>query len=194
MKTEDEILKEVFDEVRNIEGTSGDINLSREDIARKAISLSWEKATSQARQECGLEQTEKIMIAFEKGKQAERQECEIEKHKYAILCMRGREKEIEQAERKECEWKQQANYNAGFEEGQKKDFEKEVVSYYKGKKVTDADALLLRAAVNNFKAGQQAEQKRILEIIYSWAIKHKLFQFDMPNIAYEALKKEVEKK
>ena len=69
----------------------------------------------------------------------------------------------QQAERKECEWKQQANYNAGFEEGQKKGFEKEVVSYYKGKKVTDADALLLRAAVNNFKAGQQAEQKRILE-------------------------------
>ena len=84
-------------------------------------------------------------------------------------------------------------YKLGQQAEQKKDFEKEVVSYYKGKKVTDADALLLRTAKNNFKEGQQAEQKRILEIIYSWAIKHKLFQFDMPNIAYEDLKKEVEK-
>ena len=85
-------------------------------------------------------------LGYKEGQQAERKECEIEKHKYAILCMRGREKEIEQAE-------------------QKKDFEKEVVSYYKGKKVTDADALLLRTAKNNFKEGQQAEQKRILELI-----------------------------
>ena len=107
-----------------------------------------------------------VTLAFiEKAISLTRQECEIEKHKYAILCMRGREKEIKQAERKECEWKQQANYNAGFKEGQKKDFEKEVVSYYKGKKVTDADALLLRTAKNNFKEGQQAEQIRILELI-----------------------------
>ena len=45
-----------------------------------------------------------------------------------------------------------------------KDFGKEAVSYYKGRKVTDADTLLLRTAENNFKAGKQAERKRILEI------------------------------
>ena len=156
MKTEDEILKKVCKQsyLFKNEGHFGTVDI--------------EKAVSLTRKECGLEQTEKIMIAFEKGKQAERKECEIEKHKYAILCMRGREKEIEQAERKKCEWKQQANYNAGFKEGQQKDFEKEVVSYYKGKKVTDADALLLRTAKNNFKEGQQAEQIRIFDVLQQY--------------------------
>jgi len=88
MKTDEDILKKVCKQsyLFKNEGHFGTVDI--------------EKAVSLTRKECGLEQTEKIMIAFEKGKQAER---------------------------KECKWKQQANYNAGFKEGQealKKEVEK----------------------------------------------------------------------
>ena len=90
MKTDDDILNWFNDLTAKV---AQGYSYSWSDEKDRLLKLV-KKTTSQARQECGLEQTEKIMIAFEKGKKAERKECES--GKYCVkLVQQG-----QQAERK----------------------------------------------------------------------------------------------
>ena len=81
-----------------------------------------------------------------------------------------------------------------------KDNARDIVNYYKGKDIKEADKLLLKTAQNNFKAGQEAERKKILDVlkdmwILDYVTKDRCFLSGKFFKDFEkALKKEVEKK
>jgi len=67
--------------------------------------------------------------------------------------------------------------------------DKDIVDYYKGKNIRDADILLLKTAENNYEKGYANAQEEILELLDEWW--EKTMQISSTSTRLEKLKKSI---